>query len=61
MTEEIDTKWLEERNEKLMKLEGMINDLQHSINDMERITDINDIKMEIFKLWYFNLKEVEYK
>lgn len=61
MIEEVDVKWLEERNEKLMKLEGMINDLQHSINDMEKITDINDIKMEIFKLWYFNLKEVEYK
>ena len=60
MIEEIDVKWLEERNEKLIKLESMINDLQNSINDMERITDINDIKMEIFKLWYFNFKEVEY-
>lgn len=61
MIEENDVKWLEDRNEKLIKLENMINNLQYTINDKQEITNINDIKMEIFKLWYFNFKEVEYQ
>lgn len=47
-------KWLEERNNKLMELESMIRQLQYNANDKDgdRL-DKDDIKMEIFKLWYY--------
>ena len=47
-------KWLEERNNKLMELESMIRQLQYNANDKdEDRLDKDDMKMEIFKLWYF--------
>lgn len=61
MIEENNIKWLEDREEKLRKLESLINKMQYKINDNEEITDINDIKMEIFKLWYYNNTEIEYQ
>ena len=61
MIEKNNIKWLEDREEKLKKLESLINKMQYKINDNEEITDINDIKMEIFKLWYYNNTEIEYQ
>ena len=61
MIEKNNIKWLEDREEKLRKLESLINKMQYKINDNEEITDINDIKMEIFKLWYYNNTEIEYQ
>lgn len=61
MIEENNIKWLEDREEKLRKLESLINKMQYKINDNQEITDINEIKMEIFKLWYFNNTEIEYQ
>lgn len=47
-------KWLEERSNKLMELESMIRQLQYNANDKEEDRlDKDDMKMEIFKLWYF--------
>ena len=47
-------KWLEERSNKLMELESMIRQLQYNANDKdEDRLDKDDMKMEIFKLWYF--------
>ena len=54
MNEQERIEWLEERSQKLMELEDMIINMQSNINDNKRITNIDDIKMEIFKLWYFN-------
>lgn len=53
MNEQEHLEWLEERELKLEKLEGMIRRMQQEINNQERIDDKDDIKMEIFKLWYF--------
>lgn len=53
--------WLEEREQKLEQLESLICKMQSEINDNEKITNKNDIKMEIFKLWYFNRYGKEYK
>ena len=48
-------KWLEERSEKLRQLESMILDLQCIAND--RLEEVrlshDDLKMEVFRLWYF--------
>lgn len=47
-------KWLEERSNKLMELESMIRKLQYEANDKEENKlDKDDMKMEIFKLWYY--------
>ena len=48
-------KYLEERNEKLTELEMMINSLQLNANDKPEELRLNhdDLKMEVFKLWYF--------
>lgn len=48
-------KWLEERELKLRELESMIRELQWKANDEEeeKRLDKDDIKMEIFKLWYY--------
>lgn len=46
--------WLEEREQKLEEIERMIADMQYDINDNETIKDKNDIKMEIFKLFYYD-------
>lgn len=48
-------KYLEERSEKLTKLEMMINSLQLNANDKPEESRLNhdDLKMEVFKLWYF--------
>lgn len=54
MNEKEHLEWLEEREKKLEYLESMIYKMQSQINDSEKITDKDDIKMEIFKLWYFN-------
>ena len=47
--------FLEERSEKLKKLESMILDLQMNANDRPEEVRLNheDLKMEVFKLWYF--------
>lgn len=47
-------KWLEEREQKLEELESIINEIQSNVNDNKKISNTDDIKMEIFKLWYFN-------
>ena len=47
--------WLEERSEKLRQLELMILDLQCNANDRpeeDRLSH-DDLKMEVFRLWYF--------
>lgn len=47
--------YLKERNEKLIQLESMIVNLQKNANDVpekERLSYTN-LKMEVFKLWYF--------
>ena len=46
--------------DKQSKLNQLIEELQKNINDDKLITNINDIKMEIFKLWYFNRFGKEY-
>lgn len=48
-------KWLEERSEKLRQLESMILDLQCNANDRPEEVRLShdDLKMEIFRLWYF--------
>lgn len=60
MSNEERLQWLEDREKKLEKIEEMIYKMQHEINDNEKITDKNDIKMEIFRLWYFNRFEKKY-
>lgn len=54
MNEKEHLEWLEEREKKLEDLERMIYSMQSEINDNDKINDKDDIKMEIFKLWYFN-------
>ncbi len=61
MTEKEHLEWLEEREEKLEDLERMINSMQREINNDEKINDKDDIKMEIFKLWYFNRYNKKYE
>lgn len=61
MLEEENIKWLQEREIKLEKLESLINKLQLQVNDNQTIDDKDDIKMEIFKLWYYNNTEIEYQ
>lgn len=48
-------KWLEERSEKLRNLESMILDLQCNANDRPEEVRLShdDLKMEVFRLWYF--------
>lgn len=48
-------KWLEERSEKLRQLEHMILDLQCNANDRPEEVRLShdDLKMEVFRLWYF--------
>lgn len=60
MNEKEHLEWLEEREQKLEYLESMIYTMQSEINDKEKINDKNDIKMEIFKLWYFNRFDKKY-
>lgn len=47
--------WLEERSEKLRQLEHMILDLQLNANDRPEEVRLShdDLKMEVFRLWYF--------
>ena len=47
--------YLKERNEKLIQLERMITSLQMNANDKPEGSRLNheDLKMEVFKLWYF--------
>lgn len=47
--------WLEERSEKLRQLENIILNLQYSSNDKPKEDRLNhdELKMEVFKLWYF--------
>ena len=46
--------WLEDNTIKLAELESMINNLQYEVNDKGGIKlNQDEIKMEIFKLWYF--------
>ena len=61
MTEQEHLEWLEEREQKLEKLEMIIAKMQSEINNDEKIDDKNDIKMEIFKLWYFNRYGKDYE
>lgn len=61
MTEKEHLEWLEEREKKLEDLERMINSMQSEINNDEKIKDKDDIKMEIFKLWYFNCYNKKYE
>ena len=60
MNEKEHLEWLEEREKKLECLESMIYIMQSEINNNEKITDKDDIKMEIFKLWYFNKYNKKY-
>ena len=48
-------KYLEERSERLSKLERMITDLQANANDRPEDVRLNhdELKMEVFRLWYF--------
>lgn len=48
-------KFLEERSEKLRQLESMILDLQYNANDRPEEVRLShdDLKMEVFRLWYF--------
>lgn len=54
--------YLEERNEKLRKLESMIIDLQKNANDRPEEVRLShdDLKMEVFRLWYFTIYGKEY-
>lgn len=54
--------YLEERNEKLRKLESMILDLQCNANDRPEEVRLShaDLKMEVFRLWYFVTYGKEY-
>lgn len=47
--------WLEERSVKLRQLESMILDLQCNANDRPEEVRLShdDLKMEVFRLWYF--------
>lgn len=47
--------WLEERSKKLRQLESMILDLQYNANDRPEEVRLShdDLKMEVFRLWYF--------
>ena len=50
-----DKEYLEKRNEKLLAIESMISKLQYEANDKEdNKLDLNDLKMEVFKLWYYS-------
>ena len=51
----MEKEYLEERNKKLTELEMMINSLQMNANDKPEESRLNhdDLKMEVFKLWYF--------
>lgn len=60
MSNEERLQWLEDREKKLEEIEEMIYKMQHEINDNEKITNKDDIKMEIFRLWYFNRFEKKY-
>lgn len=60
MNEKEHLEWLEEREKKLEQLESMIYKMQSEINNDEKITDKEDIKMEIFRLWYFNRYDKKY-
>lgn len=60
MNEKEHLEWLEEREKKLEYLESIIYTMQSEINNNEKITDKDDIKMEIFKLWYFNKYNKKY-
>lgn len=46
--------WLEENTVKLGELESMVRNLQYNANDKdgERLS-YDDLKMEVFRLWYF--------
>ncbi len=47
-------KWLEDNTIKLADIESMINNLQYQANDKDGIKlNQEELKMEIFKLWYF--------
>lgn len=61
MNEKEHLEWLEEREKKLEQLESMIYKMQSEINNDEKITDKEDIKMEIFRLWYFNRFDKKYE
>lgn len=54
--------FLEERSEKLRKLESMIIDLQMNANDRPEEVRLShdDLKMEVFRLWYFITYGKEY-
>lgn len=47
--------YLEERSERLAKLEGMICSLQMNANDRPEEVRLNhdELKMEVYRLWYF--------
>ena len=47
--------YLEERNERLAKLERMICSLQANANDRPEEVRLNhdELKMEVYRLWYF--------
>lgn len=57
-----DINFLEERSEKLRKLESMIIDLQMNANDRPEEVRLShaDLKMEVFRLWYFVTYGKEY-
>lgn len=61
MNEKEHLEWLEKREKKLEQLESMIYKMQSEINNDEKITDKEDIKMEIFRLWYFNRFDKKYE
>lgn len=46
--------WLEDNTMKLGELESMIRNLQYNANDKDGIKlTQEELKMEIFRLWYF--------
>lgn len=54
--------FLEKQQERLFKIEGKILDLQMNANDRPEEARLNheDLKMEVFKLWYFATFNKEY-
>lgn len=48
--------------EKYTRLQHKVNQLQYNVNDefMDEDKDINDVKMQVFELWYFARYNKEY-
>ena len=52
--------WLEEREEKLYEIEKMIEELQFLYNNDFNESKLDDMRMKIFELWYFERYDKKY-